>query len=236
VTDNNYSKITFRRKSEPEKWEIKETNYSHMKLHKLPAQNIGTDIEDANEWEIIENNFPNVKLKRNKNKKIIHGKIRECRHPKLKLERENKYLSYFQFYPEDILNLHKELGYLRGYSLHERLTNRNLDVPYNKLQKAILKCPEYANKPAKYKNIEKSTYYKADFFNFMIQRDFIGPLTQYNIKCACIMVDTHTGLRIAIATSTPNKNSTIKALWTWMSCFGIPSIVDRIKVPTLWDN
>lgn len=137
---------------------------------------------------------------------------------------------------EEIKELHVKLGHIGAHALKTWFDKRNIKTTWHNIKNTINTCEKC---PAAIRRLT----HKYDghighrlYFNNIIQIDFIGPLTQYRNKYACTIVDITTGLGMARAHNNPDQTATIMTLWSWITAYGTPNIIQSDQGPHFIGN
>lgn len=127
--------------------------------------------------------------------------------------------------PIEILELHKQMGHIGTQGLYHWFNTRNIKCSWHKIKNAIQKCPQCPNVRSRLRHNYHGTIGNKLGFNRLVQIDFIGPLKNFKNYYVCTMVDVTTGLGHAKESKHPDQNTTILTLWSWISAYGTPDVI-----------
>lgn len=122
----------------------------------------------------------------------------------------------------EILELRTSVGHIGTHGLYRWFTKRNIKVTWNKVNQAIRICEECPKAETRLRHNYKGNVGHKIGFNYIVQTDFIGPLSNFRNKYVCTVVDVTTGLGLGVESPNPNRYAAILAIWRRCSVFGTP--------------
>lgn len=126
---------------------------------------------------------------------------------------------------QEITDLHIALGHIGTHALKAWLNKRNIAVPWHKIKDTIKSCTHCTYNRKRFTHNYLAPTAQTLGFNYVIQIDFIGPLSHYKGAYVCTMVDCTTGLGAAKAGPKPDQQLTMMTIMDWISHYGTPQII-----------